>query len=275
MVPVHSLSPHARGVVADRAFGHVHSVFSSSLNLELEGRLVHVGAAGDALSCIGFAIGPGDLARLVGGLAAGDVAVAREGAVRLYGQDGMARLALAGASLTDCGCPALDGASARWLLDRLIARHPEDRTGVDLAGSAGRALRVLAERGWEGEDGRRALMHLVGRGPGLTPSGDDALLGYAASLAMGGLGFGCARAVAGASHGRTTDVSVAYADALAEGWMNPVYADAARAARARSELDLDCALEAIAGIGHTSGWDALLGMMVGLDRVRNLASAHV
>lgn len=264
MIPVRVISPYAQALLCGRAFGHVHSVFSSSLNLELEGRLVHVGAAGGHLSCIGLTIEAADFAGLLRGLSAGDVVVAREGAVRLYGRDGMARLALADAELADCSCPVLEGDAARWLLDRLADRGPECRAGLDRSSSD--ELAVLAECGWEEARGRRALAYLVGRGPGLTPSGDDALLGYATALAMGGFGFGCARAVAAASRGRTTDVSEAYADALAAGWVNPVHAAVARAAQVHSELDLDCAFSEIAGIGHTSGWDALLGMTAGLAR---------
>jgi len=108
---------------------------------------------------------------------------------------------------------------------------------------------------------------LVGRGPGLTPSGDDALAG--ALLVAHALGAG--EALPDAVRTRlaaTTAVSAALLAAAADGYAaHPVVAlvDAAVAA------DPDAvrrALPAVLAIGHTSGADTVTGIRAALTTLR-------
>jgi hypothetical protein len=101
---------------------------------------------------------------------------------------------------------------------------------------------------------------LIGLGPGLTPSGDDFLMGALAAL--------------GALH--QTDIHVALGRAVIAGAhrTSPLSASLLRAATAGHvgenlhmmvaaivTGDTDAAVAAAARIGHTSGWDALAGMV--------------
>ncbi|HYN68063.1 MAG TPA: DUF2877 domain-containing protein [Ornithinibacter sp.] len=105
---------------------------------------------------------------------------------------------------------------------------------------------------------------MVGRGAGLTPSGDDALAG--ALLVTHALGAG--RALADAVRARlrsTTAVSAALLDAAADGYgARPVVAlvDAVVASRADA---VRRALPAVLAIGHTSGADTVAGIRAALE----------
>jgi hypothetical protein len=111
---------------------------------------------------------------------------------------------------------------------------------------------------------------VLGRGPGLTPSGDDALAG--ALLVCHGLGCG-ARLVAAVRERRaaTTAVSAALLTAAADGYAaRPVvrFVDAVLAGDAGR---VDAALPAVLDIGHSSGRDLLTGVGAA---VRALAAAQ-
>lgn len=108
----------------------------------------------------------------------------------------------------------------------------------------------------------QALRELIGLGPGLTPSGDDFLGG--ALVALHALGkVDRARALADwllpLCTQATHPISVAHLAAAAHGeGGEALHACLVALAEGR---DADEALDAIASVGHTSGWDALAGAL--------------
>jgi len=121
-----------------------------------------------------------------------------------------------------------------------------------------------------GEIAAHPAAHLIGLGPGLTPSGDDFLIGALAMLdameqthmhaALGG-------AVVAAA-GRTSPLSASFLRAAAAGHVGEnLHATIAAIVTA----DADAGIAAAARIGHTSGWDALAGAVVTVARMREAA----
>ena len=108
------------------------------------------------------------------------------------------------------------------------------------------------------------LAPLVGLGPGLTPSGDDLLGGALVALtAIGLLDLRDAiwtglRPYAAAG---TNDIARAHLAAAAEGECGAAL-DEAIEALLRGGLGLEPAVRSVAAVGHTSGWDALAGVVV-------------
>ena len=115
--------------------------------------------------------------------------------------------------------------------------------------------------------GRKAAL-LLGLGPGLTPSGDDALCGVL--LALDALGAHDTRAalateVRAAAPSATTPLSAAFLAAAAEGQGSAALLDFI-AALVAAELDaLPATIAALGRVGHTSGWDALAGAYLTLS----------
>lgn len=103
---------------------------------------------------------------------------------------------------------------------------------------------------------------LLGRGPGLTPAGDDALLGYIAMAAHAHRDWDLpdpaplAAALAARAPGRTTRVSAAMLAAAAEGRYAPVIGAVCSA----GPEELPAALARLAAVGATSGLDTLVGV---------------
>ena len=268
MIPVRALASSVSFLREEHVMGHVHSVFATSFNIEFSGRIVHVGAAGEPFSCIGFTLDAGELARLLPRLKAGYVAAVQEGILRIYTLDGVVELDLNAAAVVDCACPQIEVEDANWIFIQLSGQGVAEKSGLAGDATATAAVTVLACADWRGEEGTRALDTLIGRGPGLTPSGDDFLLGYALALKACGSDDDLAAHIVRASRGRTTDVSLAYIEALAAGWVNPVWIDLTQAVRERRLVDFDRCVQVMVGIGHTSGWDALFGCAVGFRRAR-------
>ncbi|HXH82585.1 MAG TPA: DUF2877 domain-containing protein, partial [Candidatus Tectomicrobia bacterium] len=114
-------------------------------------------------------------------------------------------------------------------------------------------------------------MSLVGLGPGLTPSGDDlvgaAFLAHrllAADPASAGRWRDCAGAVGAAAAALTHPISAVLLGDLLDGLAYEALHDLLAAVRAARPHDALGASAALIRIGHSSGWDMLAGVAVGL-----------
>ena len=116
---------------------------------------------------------------------------------------------------------------------------------------------------------------LLGAGRGLTPSGDDCIVGVLVALhALGerSVAASAARIVARHAPQRTSRLSAAHLDAACAGEaIEPVHAAIEAIA---GNAPPGPALDAIEGFGHGSGFDALAGVLLAADAVaRNRGSA--
>lgn len=120
-----------------------------------------------------------------------------------------------------------------------------------------------------------AVLNLIGNGPGLTPSGDDILVGMMAALERGGEksspAFACLREAVVQHASRTTDISAHYLALAVHGHFGEPLSGLIDAVVGGSAADV--AQErgsAVLSVGASSGGDALLGALVGLSAVLEL-----
>lgn len=113
---------------------------------------------------------------------------------------------------------------------------------------------------------RAALTDLIGLGPGLTPSGDDVLIGVL--LALAALGRSSARdalwAVCNGALDRTGDISRVHLEAASRGYGAAVLHDAIHVVMSGNAENIRPALAAVSAVGHTSGRDGMAGALVAL-----------
>jgi hypothetical protein len=264
--------------------GRVLAVLSASVYLQ--------GGAG--VCCVGprrlgagplnvlFDAGPGDFPRQ---LRPGDGWSLREGALCI-GHALRIRLGPAGAPTwwppAPCHTPASRrrgvAALASWLATRRLPDSPlamvspgpgaVRRSGLGAAGDHAIGeldgwLRADHGRGRACEPVPEGVLDLIGRGPGLTPSGDDLLAG--ALVALRGLGEPepaerLAATVMAQAPLRTSTISVAHLQAAARGaWLAPLHRLLGAVARGRGG-EVAAAAQAVETLGHRSGSDALAGL---------------
>ena len=123
-----------------------------------------------------------------------------------------------------------------------------------------------------------AIQGLLGLGPGLTPSGDDFLVGALALLdcvgerdAHAALG----RAITAALRGATSALSACFLRAAAAGHVGETLH---RAVSSIIAGDVGAAIAAVDTIGHSSGWDMMAGITTTLRvaaSTRSSSSAYV
>lgn len=113
---------------------------------------------------------------------------------------------------------------------------------------------------------RPEIASLIGRGPGLTPSGDDLLAGFLAALRLlGGDGTfadDCAAGIAMLAPSRTTALSAALLRLATSGQVCGEVAGLLRAL-AGGWPPLGAAVARLSAVGHTSGADLVRGVYIG------------
>lgn len=160
---------------------------------------------------------------------------------------------------------------ASGLLARGILDVAEDRPAWVL--QAGKCMRVLVDetrRGAAAPDA--AVRGLIGLGPGLTPSADDLLGGYLTGLRSAAQGkeerlsfvSRLASAVKQRS-GQTNDISRTYLIHAAEGHASSRLLDLASSIGSGAPVEQTTLhTEAAMQLGHTSGMDAVSGLLIGM-----------
>ena len=129
-----------------------------------------------------------------------------------------------------------------------------------------------ATRRFDLQSAARAAERLVGLGAGGTPAGDDLLVGYLAglwsSIASDRPRANFAASLADILRGlgkRTNDVSRVYLEAAADAEVSERLADVMRSiAAGEAQPIVGAAAAAAISVGHSSGADGTLGLLVGL-----------
>jgi hypothetical protein len=281
-------------VPVDHFDASVHSFFQSSINLRLNkvNRLITL-----------FASSEGDLPQGIRldapayftfeKLQTGEPAVCRDGILRFKSTS--LTVHLRGARRWKCDLPSLKvdvsnpvvlpawnlvwealNKQQRLSKSEILAEdffRSDESEGASVSHNAGKAMRELlqAARRYEVPN-REAVSALIGLGPGLTPSGDDLLVGYMAGLwstvhnrnerlqfisSLGKMIIRLSR--------MTNDISRTYLFHAVRGQVSSWLANLAEAiGRGESPERLLEIAETAMRVGHTSGMDAMTGMLVGL-----------
>ncbi len=257
-----------------RRSGRVYSVFRSAINLTLEGDLVTIlpDEAGGQPNGI-LVAAPIDLRTV--GVRAGMVVEIDETLVRVPDSDLVIRMEQAGR--WSARIPVSDG---RHWMARSPAVHGLARRDGRAPGAAAADAGLLAHPAVPARlaalrhavvrtDRRAAALAakpLIGLGPGLTPSGDDALAGFEAAL--WGLAHPAAGFIAMALDDvpdRTTVVSTAMLRHAGRGEFTERVHRLLAALLDEDDRELPAAIERAVAWGATSGRDCLLGVIAGLD----------
>lgn len=151
--------------------------------------------------------------------------------------------------------------------------HGNSSTLECLVRSSGHTVFALlqATKHFQLEKAKTSIMLLIGLGAGLTPSGDDFFVGYLAGL-WSTTDHSPTRTQFLAALGRelaetaqtTTDISGTYLRSAAQGHVSePIATLAHRLKRANNIASVRTAAHVALQVGHTSGTDGVLGLLLG------------
>ncbi|CAM4047221.1 hypothetical protein GCM10007362_28450 [Saccharibacillus endophyticus] len=256
----------------------VHSIFSNGFNLKVQDRLWFVGKGEENLSAIGLALGAADFERIAAGLFVG----AQVKMVPLFSRSDEQldltftcyirpmpiTLTVLSIRIVDLSIPQirLDKLNRSTLLHQLEKAEIQKKSGF-----ASAALEQAYIRFVDGSDSFSAasLQPLIGAGVGLTPSGDDFLQGMILFERITGVKATITDLTRQSlQHRSTTDISLAYYQALFDGYANMQWINLFKAIESEDEQQIAAAIEKNQAYGATSGNDSLMGVLTFLRKAK-------
>ncbi len=263
-------------ILARSRNGKIHSLFNQSFNIGFEEDLVHVGRAGGQLSSFGMILSSTEMDAILPNLTAGDLVKVQSTALIIYPTYGpviqidTARLRMVDLSLR----PVMLTPQRLVLIREALGQvEYESQLGLALGPQDWQHLNALVREDNRSEAFQQAARYLVGRGKGLTPSGDDILLGFFLVLKLFGQDAGLTQALLDFAAQSTTAVSAAYLKNLVNGSVSEYFQAFCQAVALEYPNGLRSAIEKIKTIGSTSGFDSLLGMSLGIRKLEGGSQA--
>jgi len=283
-------------ILEEESNGSVHSVFDRSFNLIFKDKLIHIGAAENGMAPFGIGMDQFDAQMLIRKISLGQTVMwnARSKTLHITSED---VLSLQAASVTDPFLPAIPfnrtalEKNFAYLAEKLFA--DEWQTGIVQTDEEKKMIldylmcnpSVTADHPvikkiqqlqvfikGQHKEALPVFDYWIGRGAGLTPSGDDILTGLCAAFAA--LEQDCARwteklASYLKQYGskRTTAVSVAYLTYAAKHEFHSHLIQLMESLLQPDQQQISAALEEMKKMGHTSGTDTLIGVFAGMSTV--------
>lgn len=300
---VQSISQPVFEILNQSKQGQVHSVFNTSLNLIFDEHLIHIGGFENGLAPFGMAVEDG-LAKLLAQHAKQGMPVRyHSGGKCLQLKNGIVlRLARAKSFEPVIKQNSLDFGRLDGYVKRIHDQFRTQNMQTGLVQDQEEQEKLLAFLRGEEEDEQfsgqiwaEPLKHLfkaaehghdasaaeafdywIGRGLGLTPSGDDMLTGFIASFDLLDTG----KAFADNLHHyleqkgrmRTTPVAFEYLSYAVRGYYHTSILHLAEALQQDDVKRFDKALYEMKQVGHTSGVDTVIGILAGIRTGRKMLS---
>lgn len=265
----HLISSYYLASEPDHTTGSVHSVFRSSLNIEVDGRLIHLGMPPHPLSCLGMNVDPALLTPLLADVQPGNLVVFKKGSIRIYSTESVYTIDYTGYTPIDLNVKYIAGFPVNKLLNELGKLDLSQTMGIPMDGRCLSMLKILEQKNCDTGTLARCIRYLLGRGKGLTPSGDDIMMGYGAGRLVLGDAEEFLNVLSGIVSHQTTAVSTAYLKALCKGYVNHDYIQLFESIQHEKKNDVSKWLQCIRTTGHTSGSDSLYGLQLSMNRFRN------
>jgi len=259
----------------DKKIGKLHSVFKTTLNAKLGDQLIHFGSEGMPVSAFGCILKKEEMNAILEEGIPGDLVRYREGVLTFYTRHHVFSVPLKDFEEVDLRIPQFpiptNQISQTPVFKQLDAfdfwTHiglPDEPVLREHVASLEHLVELTSTQL------REILPYFVGRGGGLTPGGDDFLVGITmARKAFGHTDNWDQEVHAALEKRNTTDISLAYYGAALEGYVSELFCVLVRSLAWKNESDAKEIIARVRQYGHTSGTDTLFGFLTGLKSILN------
>ncbi|MFC4770600.1 DUF2877 domain-containing protein [Enterococcus hermanniensis] len=252
--------------------GRVHSTFTHSFNLIVAGRLIHITDSDNYLSSFGLRIPKEMFRKIMNFCKDDDIVKITDETLIFYSYQGVKIVSLKSIRKVPLEIINLsyDNQSVELLTKKLKSYELDKQLGIENTRQNQKYFEQLIQPEYSNQKWVEALIFFIGRGRGLTPSGDDILLGYLFILSiyqhpavkqiqeilLNGLTT-------------TTIISENYLRTAVQGFVSSPFIQLNQWFMYPVPEKLDVVLKNILAIGHTSGRDTAYGILLGVIMLSN------
>lgn len=258
------ISPFANQTFELYRMGKVHSIFPHGFNLIFgDNRLLFVNSIGDySLSSHGMSLPNEDFHKIREVIQKGELVKIQDHYLRFFSRKQVLTVQIDSKQVIDLSIPPyhFSDLQVNDLLERIDQDLVLNHSGFHMDKKLFEKLNEIWESNMLTQE---SISFLIGRGAGLTPSGDDFLQGYLMmEKAFESLDTNTTQMVQHALKERsTTQVSLSYYHALFENYTNQFFLLFLKSIKDKNQDDLAFFLTNIKHYGKTSGMDTMLGIL--------------
>ncbi len=251
--------------------GKVHSKFNNGLNILIAEYLIYIGRCGTPVAAFGLKIADEKLQQLLNCVSVGDLVVSKQSKLIFYSDSGVITICYEELAEIDVRLPgvtcSVKAIPESLLYQSLAAIEFEQFIGIELDEKTAKYVGLLVHCDKEERTVNSQIINFfTGRGQGLTPSGDDILLGFTLAIMPFGQFNAWKKALAmEVTDDKTTLISVAYLRALLAGYASEQFIRLVKLMDSTERHAIATAIDEARSFGHTSGNDTLFGFFLGLQ----------
>lgn len=245
--------------------GKIHSVFDRSFNIQVNDQLININHYRSYLAGFGMYLPEEQFQAIMPYVELGNLVKIRSHGLTFYSTKGTIDLPLTDVTLISLQVKELSftAAELKGLKEILIKQNLAEKIGLPLEK---RALEIFEALRHPEPDWQQVVAYLIGRGKGLTPSGDDLLVAYQAML------YACDQPAEKLTAAlsiplSTTDVSKAYISASIKGYVNSLIYRLLTDLKSQDQQLIEKDVKNVMKIGHSSGIDLCFGMLLALESI--------
>lgn len=252
--------------------GYVHSLFSHSINIQLGKQLIHVSDMVEPLSAFGLKIENDKMKNLLKTIKLNGFVSYQNNTLFFYNHLNkiISIINLESLIETDLTIKPLNSLPSVHLQDTFFFKEIDQlplkmKTGLPLSTETLDYIHQLSNYSTESLSDSLVWNHFIGRGIGLTPSGDDFLIGYISILTLFDEQKNWIKVITPLiKKEKTTAISVAYLTCLMSGVVNENIKSLLDVIYSQDKKIVQEKLDHLLLFGHTSGIDTLYGMLTGV-----------
>ena len=262
----------------NKKLGKIHSKFKNGFNIQFANELVYVSYVGSPLSAFGINIRKDKFIEILEEIKIDDNVTYKNNNLSIYTVNEIIYLNLEQVENIDLKIPqiksSIENIEDTYLYKILDKYKFEDYIGIDLGIKTKTNIELLITKDKNNNFYNSKIINFfVGRGKGLTPSGDDILTGFTMGLMIfnkkGIFDKWIKDINLIVTKDKTTLVSVAYLKALTKGYVSETFLELILSIDKNSEKLICEILDKVKSYGHTSGYDTLFGFYLSLKYLIN------
>lgn len=257
----------------NKKLGKIQSKFKNGFNIQFGNELVYISYVGSSLSAFGINITKDKFSRILEEIKIDDNVTYKNNNLIIYTLSDIIYLNLEEIENIDLKIPkvksSIENIENTYLYKILNKYEFEDYIGIDLGIQTKTNIELLINKDKNNDFYNSKIINFfVGRGKGLTPSGDDILTGFTMGLMVfnnNGIFNKWIKDInLIVTKEKTTLVSVSYLKSLTRGYISENFLELINLIDKNNEKMVLEILEKVKSYGHTSGYDTLFGFYLSL-----------
>ena len=255
--------------------GKVHSIFNKGFNVKFGELLIYITSNKYSISPLGINISEEKFESILNSIKVSDIVTRKEEKLYFYTINEIISINYKFMEQVDLSLPKVEckikDIKNSYLYNALDRMDFEKLIGLELDERTLKHMELLVNSDKKNSDINKLIINFfIGRGKGLTPSGDDILLGFTAVLMI----FGKAKDWITSlreqiTYEKTTIVSITYINSLLEGYVSEDFKELIKSLDYKESTLIDKCIGKVKSFGNTSGSDTLFGFTLGLKFLKN------